>query len=659
MDFVRLARGLKNQQSVLVPTTENIYKRVKGQLDRDWYTSIFRYNDKHLEIFRRTNSVAGMHGLKTNKIVFDFDAQEISSAKKDALTACARLVQNGVPEDQIRIFFSGGKGFHLECIFKTSLSQQEFVNIVFGVAADLPTFDQRIHDEARIFRLPLSRHPKTNLHKIPLQLDELASLSVEEIQALAKSNADYDENLLDEALFEIDIPDKLNVLKSKAFKKVGRVEMTEIKGFDIQDIDLSKCPKWLDPARWILSQGFFYGSSSVDKGERNSAFLILAATYRNQGFTPEHTLGLLVATAEMQARRTGEEPYTEEQLKTEIINCVFAPSWKGGIFGRDEELLVTTRKRFNLTDRLVETESVGIADVGAGFKEFAKNIDKNRIYTGLKSLDDAVVMTSGMLVSLLAAPGAGKTSLANSFVETLTINGENSLFFSLDMYKSLLFNRLLQKYTGYDFQKILEMYKNDEPDETLMKAYADVLQNYSKVAFNFKSGISIDELEDEVKTHIELQGKTPKLIVVDYLEKIRTPFSDATASSSYTAGRLADIAKKYDTTVLLLVQPSKVGGGDPRDEFKNYRAIKGSSSIESESRVILGLHRPGYNPADDSEDNFSCISILKNNTGRTGRFDYRWNGVAGTLTELDSEGKRDLAKLREDLAQRAVHRDDI
>lgn len=657
MNYIALAKGLNHRQ--LVPVNHDITKIVKSSPTQDFYTSIYRYQDHHVAQFENTGSLSGLTGVTTPKILFDFDsALDIEAARKDALEVCARLIKHGVEEEYIRIYWSGMKGFYVEIITDCEMSRQEFVNVVFGLAGDLKTFDTKIQDEQRIIRAPLSRHPISKLYKIPLKLADLASMSIDDIKIAAKDASRYEMDADD--LYVIQMPEALNILRSKEFKKVGGALISkDIKGFDIKDIDVTDCPKWMEPARYVLSQGYFYGSENVAKGERNSAFMILAATFRKQGFSAEHTLALLSVTAQKQALRAKEDPYTDEQLQREIINAVFSPSWSGGIYGKDEELLVTTRDRFKLTDRIIETESVGIENVGFGFKDFVRNIDKNRIYTGLKSLDQAVVMTSGMLVSLLAAPGAGKTSLANSFVETLNINGENTLYFSLDLYKNLLFNRLLQKYSKYDFQKILEQYKNDEPDEVLLQAYADVLQNYSKVAFNFKTGISIDELEIEVKNHVELIGKSPKLIVVDYLEKIRTPFSDATASTSYAAGRLADIAKKYDTTVLLLVQPSKVGGGDPRDEFKNYRAIKGSSAIESESRVILGLFRPGYNPADSSEDNFATISVLKNNTGPLGRFDHYWDGVSGTLHELDSDGRRDLAKLRNDLDERANHRDDI
>lgn len=651
--FIRFGPTLNAKRHELIPANSNIYDLIKRNPNKDYYTSLYRYSAQHLEYFKKEGSVAGIRDVTTNRIVFDFDSKvDVGLAQKDAIVACERLMELGVPEDKLRIFFSGNKGLHIEVTSRQEFTRQEFENIVNNVAGDLPTFDTRIKDEARVLRAPLTKHPVSGLYKIPLVFEELKKSKIKEIQSWA-TEADFDPDQLRDELFEIDLPPKVIALKDKSTDKAAPEVKGPILGFDVQDIDFSKCPRWMARERYALQEGFFYGSESVDKGERNTAFMILAATYKAQGFSDDHTLMLLSVAADKQSRRTGEDLVSEDQLKREVVNPVYSPSWKGGIYGKHEELLVITRKRFNIDEPTdaVDENMVDISSVGNEFKTFAKNIDQNRIRIGLDSLDNEIIITSGMLVSLLAAPGAGKTSLANLFVENLNKSGEHTIYFSLDMYKNLLFNRLLQRFSGLDIKKILQMYKDEAPDERLLDAYSQVVENYSNVAFNFRSGLTIDEIEEAVKRHCDKIGKSVKLVVVDYLEKIRTQFTDHTASTSYAAGRLSDIAKKYDTAVLLLVQPSKVGGGDPRDEFKNYRAIKGSSSIESESRIILGLHRPGYNPVDSSEDNYASLSVLKNNSGPLVRLDYAWNGVAGQFSELDSYGRGQLKVLRRRLEE--------
>lgn len=660
MDFVRLAKGLKGQTSELIPANENIYSKIKNQLNQDWYVSLFSYTKEHAEAFKTSHSVAGIRGLKTNRILFDFDAAKLEDARVDALEAAHRLIAKGVPEEQITVYFSGNKGFHVEFRVNEFINRQEFVNIVFGIAGDLKTFDQRINDEARVIRLPLSQHPETKLYKIPLAVKDLETLSVDSIKEAAQRNGD-EEGLYSSVLGErIDMPVAIFKLKAIEAKKLVTeiVGNTEIKGFDVKDIDFTQCPKWLAADRYALSQGFFYGSENVDRGERNTAFLILAATFKNQGFSAEHTLALLEVTAEKQALRTKEDPYSTEQLTKEIINVVFSPTWKGGQFSSDEPLLQITRERFGLDNEIDEVTVEGISDVGDGFKNFAKNLNNNRILIGLPSLDQNLVLTTGMLATVVSAPGGGKTALANLFAETVSKENNHVLYFSLDLYKNLLFSRMLQRYVKYDIQKIFEQFENEEPDESLMSAYAGVLENYSNVGFSFKSS-SIDDIEKEIQHYTKRKGVAPKLIIVDYLDKVRSAYTDPTQSSAHVAGRLSDISKKYNTLVLLMAQPSKFGSSGPNQEFTSYRALKGSSSIESDSRIILGISRPGYDPNDMARDVYSSVTVLKNNTGKLGRYDFSWDGLSGTFNELNADQRHALKKLREELANKPNYRDDV
>lgn len=651
VQYVRIAKGLVNQTSELVPVTENISKIISKSPKSDYYVSLYRYEDRHYEQFKKTNSVAGIKDVTTPKLLFDFDdAQNIEGAKKDAIEVCARLVKNGIPEDKLRIYFSGNKGFHVEVFTNESLSRQEFYNIVANLAGDLKSFDHRINDEARIIRAPFTKHPKTGLHKIPLTLEDLTTWNMEDISSNAIDVGDYNPADFKDEKFLVALPPSIKELKTKEYRKVGTTELVEAMTFDLKDIDFGKCPKWMAKERYALQEGYFYGSESVNQGERNTAFMILGATYKNQGFSADHTLGLLETTAEKQAKRTGEHPYTNDQLRREVINVVYSPTWQGGIYGKDEELLILTRKRFGIVETVSNIDLVPIDDVAFDFKDFAKNIDRNTIKTGLKSLDDNVLITSGMMVALLAAPGAGKTSFANLFVEHLSMQGENTIYFSLDMYKNLLFSRLLQRYSGYDMRKILHMFKDESPDDTLVKAYSDVLKNYSNAHFNFRSGPTVEEIEQEIINYQNEKGKSVKLVVVDYLEKVRGPFSDATANSAYVASRLSDIAKKYHTCVLLLVQPQKAAG-DPREELTSYRKIKGASVIEQDSRVILTLSRPGYDPKHMEDDRFATISVVKNNMGGLSQLDFGWEGITGAMTELDTAGRQELKTLRKEIAE--------
>lgn len=661
MKYLRLARGLQGQYS-LIPITENIYNTIKKHPNADFYTSLFRYKEHHVEQYKQTNSVAGIKDVTTPKLLWDFDdAQDIERARKDAVTVCQRLKKLGVSTDDIRAYFSGGKGFHLEIETDQEFTRQEFINITFELAKDLPTFDDKINDEQRLIRAPLSKHPKSGLHKIPLSFNMLNRLGIEQIKEKAESVEQFDPDKISDEAYRITLPAALNSLRFKEAKKISNVPVAvdENLSFDRDEIDFSQCPTWLTKDRYALQEGFFYGSETASIGERNAAFMILAATYRNQGFSPGHAQALLSATAEKQAKRTGEEVYDDGRIHREVINPVFAPTWKGGQYASDHPLLVATRKRFNLDDPIFNgTPLVKIHEVGDRFKSFAKAFDQNRIMTGLDSLDKKLVLTTGMAVGLLGAPGSGKTSILNSIMEYQSKNGIPCVYQSLDMGDNLLYLRLLQKYTGLPVDVILENFKSDSPDQAVLDAYATILENYSKVHFNFRSAMTVEQMDNDITRYKHETGLNPKIIAVDYLEKVRTDYTDPTVSSGMVASQLSDLAKKHDALVMVLLQPQK-SAGDASQELLSMRKVKGASVIEQDLRVILTAWRYGFSPSDPSRDKFMSIGVVKNNLGETAQVDFGWHGLTGQVFELNHDLRKELNQLRADLAAAKEEIDDI
>lgn len=660
MDYVRISRGLDNSE--LIPADPaKIIEKIKKSPGKDHYISLYKYTDKHFNEFQKTHSVKGIYDVKTDRLLWDFDnAQSIESTQQDANELCARLIESGVPQDKIRPFFSGNKGFHVEVLLNDALTRQEFVNVTFNLAHGLSTFDVRINNEARIVRAPFTIHPKSNLYKIPLTVEQLSTYSITDIKAnavdisSAKLFPYFHENI-----WRIDTPESINVLKTQTYKKIMPPSVpTEIKGFNIEDLDLSLCPKWMAPERYALSQGFFYGSDSVAAGERNIAFMILAATYRKQGFDAEQTAAILETTSNKQALRTGEEEYGIDRIQREVINSVFSSNWKGGIYTKDEPLLALTRERFNITE-IVESGPkalIKIEDVGTRFKQFAHNFHENRILTGIKSLDEKLVLTTGMAVGILGSPSSGKTTLLNKIVKYQSENNIPTIYQSLDMSDNLLYLRMLQQHLKLPIEAILEGFQQEYPPEELLNAYNEVLKSYSNVHFNFRSAMTVEQMDKDIQKYKDETGINPKFVAIDYLEKIRSDFADPTASSGLIASQLSDLAKKHDCCIAILLQPQK-SAGDPSQPLLSMRKVKGASVIEQDLRCILTAWRPGFNPQDTSRDTFMSLAVVKNNLGELCQLDFAWNGLNGEISELDYNGRRNLKSLLRELEEKQSKED--
>lgn len=638
MQYYRLSEGLNKYK--LVPSTEDLYSHIKNN-QKDYYRSLFLYNDEQYKHWKITGSVAGIKDVVCKSLLWDFDsADNIKLAKDDATTLVGRLVKLGVPSENIQVTFSGNKGICVEIETNKEYKQDEFKNITFALAEDLSTFDRVVNDAQRIIRITGTKHPKSGLFKIPLSINQLAELPVETIKALA-TNDEVDADVV-EGWKPITLPfgvEKLKVATTKEEKKSTS---------EIYDLDITLKPKWMSEVRFALQEGYFPSG----EGKRNHAFLILASTYRKQGFNKELTYRLLKGVAEVQARRTETDRYPDVELWKNIVEVVYSPHWKGGIYKDNEDpFLIETAKALGIKVKADEpTPLVPISNVTDVFKRFAVDIDKNTVKLGIPIIDSEIRVTTSMLVGLLSPPGGGKTSVSLGILNELSRSNQKAIFFSLDMGAPLVYQRLLQKHTGVGGKKLFEMYKSG--DKRVKEFEAIVDKEYKNVSFCFRSGVNTEDIRNFIMEHEQQHGERAKLIVIDYLECLSGPYSDSNANTAMIAQQLKDIANDFQITVLLLLQPQK-HAGDPSAELLSYRAIKGASAIEQACSVIFTLWRPGFNPAKPEEDRYATVAVVKNRMGSLGKFDFNWNGLTGQLSELD---QNDAVELEEIIKRRAAER---
>lgn len=632
-EYVRLSEGLRSY--TLIPSTDNVWDHVKSPDSKDYYTSIYRYNQEQYDKWKKSGSVAGIKDVYTNKLVFDFDsASNLDEARKDTTTLITRLISYGVPQDNIQVCFTGSKGFSVELETDRKLSPEEFKHITFELAKNLGTFDTSVNDPNRIFRLMGTKNLKSGLYKFPLTINQLAELPINDITTMAKSIDNLDETIL-EAWTPVRLPD--SIYNFKAPKQEKKKEAV----VDLEDFDLSKKPKWLSSQKYALQEGFFI------EGERNTAFMILASTYKNQGFAKEIVYRMLKGVAEKQAARSGMDRYPDEELWNNVVTIVYSNNWKGGTYSYENTpLLQAVGQRLGLPkDKAEDQILIPVENITNTFKKFATEIDKNTIKLGIDLIDSKVRVTTSMAVGLLAGPGAGKTSLSLGILNHNSMNNIPSLFFSLDMGAPLVYQRLIQKHLGYSDKKIFDIYQNNDT-KSMQLIEKTISDNYKNVKFCFRSGLNVDDIRSTITQYQESTGEKIKLVVIDYLETISGPYSDATANSGYIAQAIKDIANDLEITVLVLLQPQK-GAGDPSEELMSYRQIKGSSQIEQALSVIFTLWRPGFNPVTPEDDKYASIAVVKNRMGSLNKFDFQWSGLTGDLEELDEYQKQELKELVE------------
>jgi archaellum biogenesis ATPase FlaH len=632
--YYRLCDGLTDK-GTLIPVTEDVYKHVS--LEQDYYKSIFLFNEQQYQEFKQRGSVAGMKDVVTNKLAFDFDdASNPDNARQDALTLIDRLRGNGISEESIQIFFSGSKGFEVSVELKdTLLTPTEAKNIASNLAKDLKSFDTSIYNATRIFRVPLTKHNKTGLYKIPLSMDDITA-SAEVIKANAKSNFTPDD--IAGAWKPAVLSGVLKKLKDTT-PKLEKTMASIVSDLDFSSIDWTKKPDKLSPEKYALSLGFF------EAGERSHALMILGASNKAMGMGETHNYYALKAAADLQSTRTGSDKFSKEEIWKNIISQIYSPLWMGGTYSvKTDPLLQKINMHIPASIKQQDMKDVvGISEGYEAFKYYAKNIEENTMQVGIRELDRQLNFQRGRLYSILGSPGSGKTSLALTMINNTSKNNYHSMFFSFDMSQYDVIQKLTQRHTGMKRDELYDIYTSDNSTE--IEKVSGILQdNYANVSFVFKTGQSIDEIKESIVKREQLLGIDIPLIIVDYLELVQSKFSDPTQASAEVIQGLREIAINTNKIVIVLLQPNKMSSTVDQP-ITSYNAAKGSASVAQAVTAMLTVHRPGYSSRTPEFDNYFSIDCVKNRTGQLFHVDLAWSGLRGTLRELEEIEALELQEL--------------
>lgn len=650
MMYRRLTEGLSSVGR-LIPANADVYDYIKNP-EKDHYLSIYQYTadqkkmaeekiektDKGGKPYKRDRGIEGIEDVVTNVIGFDFDdGKDIGRAQADTITTVQRLVDQHIDPEDINISFSGGKGFSVVVNHDKKLTPDQHKKLARAIAGDLPTWDTTLYNASRIFRVDGTKHNKTGLYKTQLDPADLLDHTVDQIKEKATlpiGVKHFKTVTLPESIFNLVPKEKEKIEKTEA-------EMNH-------NIDFSKKPYYLTDLKYALHKGF------IPPSDGNEGMMILAATYKHCGFDMIDAYHMLKGVNEKRAEIYNIPKRDNDSIWKEVVEIVYGPNWKGGTFSiENSELLRETAKKFGITD---SSKLESFDSIKNSFFDFADNINKKVVKTGIPSLDKTLLITTGMMVGVLGAPSAGKTSLATAILETNAKLGMKPLFHSLDMTKHLLMLRMIQRQSGVNTQNLLrrqivgdDLYDanyNMKHDADVKSAVENLGTIYRNVEFNFTRGATIESIEEDIKVNKAKNGDKFQVVVIDYLEKVRGPYSDATANSGYVASRLSDLASTYDVCVILLLQPQK-SAGDPSEELLSMRNVKGASVIEQDCRVILTMWRPGFNPRDNKHDKYASLAIVKNNMGEVKTLDYSFDGLKGNINELTKMERSALQELRD------------
>ena len=626
MEYYNFKEGLNSKGRLL--TLEQLSKLQKDP-NKDYYISIYKYNEEQKKRVEANGTVSGIRDVTTDILVWDFDnANNPDDARQDVVSLAHRLVEKyNIDPDAIQCYYSGSKGFHVVLYLGNhQVTPEQFKKATATIAEGLKTFDAVVSDPARVIRLEYTKHPKTGLFKIPLHITDVDELSMDDIKDLAISSRED----IEFSAAPVALPKDLFKIEEK--KKKEPIELEE----------QSKPPKGWKEYKWAIAQGNF------ESGERHQALMVLAATCRALGYDKEQTYYMCKTALKKQARRTGQDEFPKEELWKNIIEeSVFSDRWEGGQYSpKTNPWLKSYCDKMGFdTEEKEEPACIDLDILTEQFTDYATNFEQNIIKTGITELDENIMFSTSTLNGLLGQPGSGKTTMALNFLLNTSIGGIPSVFLSLDMGAPIVYAKLVQKATGYSFKKALELFRTDP---VKAKGIADgIKSNYKNVGFNFKSGLTVADIKDIVNKQTESTGNRPRLLVIDYLECLAGPYSDATANAALIANQLKDLANEEELSILLLLQTQKHSTPDISDPLLSMKQIKGSSVIEQACSTVLTIWREGYNPNFIEDDKYISFAVVKNRFGSLWRGDFSWEPIRGNIRSLSEEEREDFEAFKE------------
>ncbi len=276
--------------------------------------------------------------------------------------------------------------------------------------------------------------------------------------------------------------------------------------------------------------------------------------------------------------------------------------------------------------RLVSLQGKGLSGLPTHFKDF------DELTSGLQP---------GDMLILAARPSMGKTAMALNLAEQVAMGGTPwspkksqpvpVAFFSLEMSKSAIAQRMLSARSGYSSHDMRSGRLRDEDYDRLCESMYEL--HDAPVFIDDTPGLTVLGLRTRARRMVAKHGI--KCIFIDYLQLMTAPGaakeSRQVEVSAISRGVKA-LARELSVPVICLSQLNRgpESRGDNRPKMSDLRE---SGSIEQDADVVALLHREAYYHVGDqdwmaeneSKVNEAELIIAKQRNGPTDSVKLTWD----------------------------------
>lgn len=259
------------------------------------------------------------------------------------------------------------------------------------------------------------------------------------------------------------------------------------------------------------------------------------------------------------------------------------------------------------------------------------------IRTGWRDLD---TITAGLqrsdLIILAARPAMGKTTLVTNLAYNVAAKEKKSvLFFSLEMSKEQLVDRMLADASGVDAWNIRTGNLSDDDFEKLSHAMGEMAE--APIFIDDTPGVTV--LEMRTKARREAHNNPLGLIIIDYLQLMqgsgRSDGNRVQEVSEISRG-LKLIARELNVPVVALSQLSRsVESRSP--QIPQLSDLRESGSIEQDADIVAFIYREAYYNPETDRQNVTDLIIAKHRNGPTGKVELYFHPERLRFMSLDKQ----------------------
>ena len=239
--------------------------------------------------------------------------------------------------------------------------------------------------------------------------------------------------------------------------------------------------------------------------------------------------------------------------------------------------------------------------------------------TGFLELDDMMSgMQNGEMIIVAARPSMGKTAFGLNVAEHVAASGIPAAFFSMEMSRQSVVQRILCSRSGIDSHKLRRGMLSQDEIQSLQMICGDLED--VPLFVDDTPGMSVLELRAKAR-RLHLRHEI-RVIFVDYLQLMRIPGRPESRQQevSEISRGLKALARELSIPIVVLAQLNRnpEGRTDGRPRMSDLRE---SGAIEQDADVIALLHREEYYKKDSCPDELRGVAeviIDKQRNGPTG-----------------------------------------